>query len=65
MIRIEIETENAAFEAPRKQVEVARILLALGGALHDSRVVIPIGKRQAATLLDVNGKRVGLIWESR
>lgn len=64
MIRIEIETENAAFEAPNKHVEVARILLALGGALHDSRIVIPIGKRLAYHLLDVNGNRVGLIWES-
>ncbi|MBA3051901.1 hypothetical protein FP828_03680 [bacterium] len=55
MIIIKIETENAAFEAPDKDHEAARILRKLADRLdrHDWPV----------SLYDINGNNVGTVEE--
>lgn len=59
MIRIEIETDNAAFEdAP--SCEVARILRALAKEMEESMPLTSDGVfRTPITLRDVNGNCVG------
>ena len=64
MIRIQIETVNAAF-TDDKALETARILSELALNLNSARVYIPLGKALAHSLFDVNGNIVGKIWESR
>ncbi len=64
MIHIEIGPGNAAF-GNHRACETARILRELADRLNSFEVVIPLGKRQAYPLVDVNGNRVGRVWEGR
>jgi len=56
MIKIEIHTDNAAFDDGNKGAEVARILRAL--AQHWEA-----WGTDKVTLRDVNGNTVGIAWE--
>lgn len=59
MIKIEIETDNAAFEGDDRIPEIVRILRALAGDLEGER--IPTGEGFRVPLRDVNGNRVGWV----
>ena len=58
MIRIEINTDNAAF-ADDPGIEVGRILHRLADALQNHEVKLADG----GGLQDINGNRVGRFWE--
>lgn len=55
MFRLEIKTDNAAFE-PNPTDELARILVLLGGSLLGDPIHMPT---QSGTVRDINGNTVG------
>ena len=61
MIHIEINTDNAAF-ADDPNVEVGRILYRLAQQFSD-HIIDP--DDNAEPLMDINGNRVGKVWEVR
>jgi len=59
MVKIEISTENSAFEGENKSLEVVRILKKLANRLENDAELITC----KIALIDLNGNKVGTCTE--